>query len=350
MWWLVYISTLVASFCGTYMYVTPHFLSTTEVPVAPLEVDVSVDTPEEIPSVELNTQVLFVGDIMLGRAVETRMDIEGQSYPFLGTRELLSSPDITVGNFEGVVSAVHEKAEPMTFSFSIKESSLAYLGTVGFDILSLANNHSDDYGSSSVAYMRTRCELYTIDCRGSAIGLAEHSILVREVNGKKIGFLFLHTLYRDPDLSVLSTLLNTLNATSDIQIAYVHWGDEYKLRHNDTQESLAHTLIDGGVDVVIGHHPHVVQDIELYEGKPIFYSLGNFIFDQFFDDEVTQMIAVRMDIGTTTITYSPIPLTSKNTRSQPHVMSEVESHDLINRIFTNIPVESKSGNQIVVPF
>ena len=336
--------------CTFLVFVT--LKSTTDIPVIAQvtePTDVPIPHAEEIAIPALS--LLFVGDIMLGRVVETLMNRNGLLYPFQGIQELLLEPNITIGNFEGVVTPVHEHAKPMTFAFSIKDSFLEHLSTVGFDILSLANNHSNDYGPSARAYMRSRCDVYKINCIGVPTGLDETSTFVQKIDGRRVGFIFIHTLYGEPDENKLRELTFKLSAESDVQIAYVHWGEEYELSHNRNQEAFAETLIDSGLDAVIGHHPHVVQDIALYKGKPIFYSLGNFIFDQYFSDAVTQMIALSMNIGVDTITYDIVPLTSKTTRSQPHLMEDAEGKLLFSRIFNGIlqnqGVNAQDG-QIVV--
>lgn len=312
--------------------------STTDMPVVEQIVPVLIDNPAQDmnDSTTSNPRLLFVGDIMLGRVVETLIDKNGHSYPFLGVEALLREPDSTIGNFEGVVTPVHEQAKPMTFAFSIKDSFLEHLKIVGFDVLSLANNHSNDYGPSARAYMHSRCDFYDIHCIGIPRGLDEASTLVQEINERKIGYVFLHTLYGEPSANELNEIIQNLRSKTDVQVAYVHWGEEYELLHSTAQETLAQTLIDAGIDAVIGHHPHVVQDIALYKGKPIFYSLGNFIFDQYFSEDVTQMIAVSMNIGSSTVAYQVTPLSSTNTRSQPHMMSETEKEVLFSRIFEGI--------------
>ncbi len=280
--------------------------------------------------------VFFVGDIMLGRAVETKMESYGTSYPFEGILEDVFRPDVTIGNFEGVVTETHVHTPPFTFRFSIKSEYLTLLKSIGFDVLSLANNHSLDYGTTSLAYMRTLCGEVGIACGGSPMNTDEYQTLVKNVGTQTAGIIFLHTLYGQPDTETLISKLAELRETTDVQIAYVHWGEEYMLTHNASQEKLAHILIDNGVDVVVGHHPHVVQDIELYSGKPIVYSLGNFIFDQYFSDEVQEMIGVYMSITDESIQYTIVPFTSSITKSQPHHMEEKDATVLLNRIFTPI--------------
>lgn len=281
-------------------------------------------------------ELLFVGDVMLGRAVESRMEKEGMFYPFQHVQELLMAPDMTIGNFEGIVSVEHVQTPSMGFQFSIKREYLTLLKYIGFDILSLANNHSNDFGVEALTYTRELCRELDISCAGSSTQFDTHNIVIKEFDTKKIGFIFLHTLYQKQDTALLASVLNELRSESDIQIAYIHWGDEYVLTHTDTQKQLAEFLIDYGVDAVVGHHPHVVQDIALYKNKPIFYSLGNFIFDQYFSNAVQEGLGVQMKIEAEKITYTLIPFSSKEVRNQPTRMQESDSEILFSRILKNI--------------
>ncbi len=270
------------------------------------------------------TTMLFVGDIMLGRAVETLIEREGIAYPFYGVKDILPAYDITVGNFEGVVSLTHVQTPSMGFQFSIKDEYLEYLSRAGFDILSLANNHSLDFGTTSLVHTRTLCTAYGIVCAGTPIGVNGFSTFTKAIGDMKIGFFFLHTLYGAPTENEIANRAATLRDESDIQFAFVHWGEEYEPRHSDEQEALARILIDHGIDAVVGHHPHVVQDVALHQGKPIFYSLGNFIFDQYFSADVQRMLALGVSIEDETLRYSLIPLSSEESRSQPRPMNEHE--------------------------
>ena len=101
-------------------------------------------------------------------------------------------------------------------------------------------------------------------------------------------------------------------------IVLIHWGTEYSLKSSPAQQSLAHQLIDAGADLIIGHHPHVVQDIEQYNDKLIFYSLGNFIFDQYFSNEVQQGLLVGLEFQDKQLVFDLLPIQSK--LSQPFLM------------------------------
>lgn len=285
--------------------------------------------------------LLFVGDIMLARAVETRMKQFGIDYPFTAFGDTLTSPDVTIGNFEGTVSPVHYHTPDFTFHFSVKPEYLAYLKTAGFDVLSLANNHTLDFGTTSLAHTRALCEAYGLTCGGEPKGLSPLSKKVVEAGTHRVGILFIHTLYGAPSTSTLKTYIEKLSAESDVQVAYVHWGEEYVLTHNAAQEKLAKVLVDGGVDAVIGHHPHVVQDVALYKDKPIIYSLGNFVFDQFFSDDVQQMMGVAMKITDTEITYTLVPFSSIDTRSQPHHADAETATALRERILSTQSADSR---------
>ena len=311
--------------------------------VAPLEAVSSTTDPAEL---------FFVGDIMLGRAVESRMEAEGLQYPFLYTESLLSAPDISIGNFEGVVTSEHVHAPSMTFQFSIRDSYLRHLEAIGFDVLSIANNHSADYGEAETNYMRARCNELTLPCIGDAKSFGPNSVLVRTINDVDIAFVALHTTWGTLDTVAVTDAVQALASTTDMQIAYVHWGDEYVLTHNPSQQALAEQLIDAGVDVVIGHHPHVVQDVALYKGKPIFYSLGNFIFDQYFSQDVQEGAGVRMNIYTDHVVYTLVPFTSIDSRNQPRQMQEGDRARLLERVLSPIqgyPVVDFRAGSIVVP-
>lgn len=297
-------------------------------------------------------QIFFVGDIMMGRDVETRMEKYGYAYPFAGVQDIILNADISIGNFEGTVSEIHEQTPLFAMKFSIKPEYLAYLKTVGFDVLSLSNNHSLDYGSSSLMYTRTLCESYALLCAGSPNTLNSYSTQVVSVDEKKVGIIFLHTLITEPDTQSLKRILAELSERSDIQVAYIHWGEEYELTHNKTQEQFAQVLIDNGVDAVIGHHPHVAQDIGFYKGKPIFYSMGNFIFDQYFSDDVQEMYGINMAIHDKFVVYTVIPMSSALSRSQPHRMSYNSQKPFFKRLFAKITYEGGvdvEGGIITVP-
>lgn len=299
-----------------------------------------------------DTTIFFVGDIMLGRRVERIIEEKGMNFPFEGMLDLLRAHDLTVGNFEGTSPLVHVPTKELTFQFSIRPEYLRNLKHVGFDVLSLANNHSYDHGRSGYEHTLEICTESSLLCAGDAYTVGTSSMSAITVGDTRIGFIFLHTLFHEPEAVEVMNALHELTQRTDVQIAYVHWGTEYELSHSGSQAVLARTLIDSGADAVIGHHPHVVQGVEIYNSRPIFYSLGNFVFDQYFNDDVMEGLAISMRIREYDIEYTLIPVTTLGTRSQPHIMEQKNAHVLINRVLQDV-TESEcvdtEGGVITVP-
>jgi gamma-polyglutamate biosynthesis protein CapA len=264
--------------------------------------------------------LLFTGDIMLGRRVEELMEEHGDSFPFTYIETYVRKATRAVGNFEAAAPEKHVRTPLNVLRLSVPPSGFSALQNAGFDILSLSNNHSMDYGIEGFEHTRATCDEANLSCFGNPLTPDATSIHYEKIGDTQIGILALHTLAEDPSTSTLEVLLTEMKKSSDVQFAYIHWGDEYVLTHNASQERLAHFLIDEGIDAVIGHHPHVAQDVELYDGKPIFYSLGNLIFDQYFSGDVEEGYMVEARFKKGNIVYTLIPIESHTERSQPRLM------------------------------
>lgn len=271
--------------------------------------------------------MLFVGDIFLGRNVEQLIEAYGPEYPFLNTSTLLESVDVTIGNFEGAIPKVHVPTPSKSFVFSVQKSYLSLLQNTGFDILSLANNHAHDFGDDGLVHTRASCVEFSLNCIGEPYGLSDISSTVTSAGDTQVGILALQAIERNPKHDELEARVNALEGQSEVQIAFVHWGTEYEATHNELQQELAEWLIDAGVDAVVGHHPHVIEPVVFYKDRPIFYSLGNFVFDQYFSEEVQTGLALRFLFQKDQITVTPIPVSSVATKSQPEVLP-VDARDV----------------------
>lgn len=276
---------------------------------------------------------LFTGDVFLGRAVERIMQREGTSYPFIGIAPLLQRSDIAVGNFEAAVPEVHDETPAYTFRFSVRREYMPVLREQGFDVLSLANNHTNDFGKEGLFHTRAVCNASDLSCVGDPLEANEYSAGVFHAGDASVGILALHTLFSIPSREELVPIIEEMGGEDVIRVAYVHWGVEYDETHSTVQAALAHLLIDLGMDAVIGHHPHVVQDIEMYKGKPIFYSLGNLIFDQYLSKGTETGLIVQMKVEEETIRYTLVPVSSIETPSQPHVMNIDERDAFVEELF-----------------
>ena len=295
--------------------------------------------------------LLFVGDIMLDRNVEGLIDKNGPFYPFQRISQFLRGVDIVFGNLEGPIVAKPLGPIPHTMVFSFPPDVAETLALVKFDILSLANNHGLDMGQRGLEETREFLAEKGLVPLGSP-GKCDGSFSW-EKDGIK--FFSLNKVYNPYCKSedIFQAIKSARAASPDLFIIIsVHWGEEYKLVNNSYQRKLAEEIIDAGADLIIGHHPHVVQNIDIYKGKLIFYSLGNFIFDQYFSKETQEGLAVGLELGTVPIrgqsprlVYRLFPIQSH--LSQPFLMGESQAkeflEDLAARSSKELSHEIKNG-------
>lgn len=283
---------------------------------------------EEETATDKKQAVSFVGDIMLARNVEYLMRAYGHFYPFAELPEHQEEAYL-VGNFEGAVPKKHVPTQSMQFSFSIHPDFIAGLREYGFTHLGLANNHAYDFGVDDFRHTEALLEDSSFDVFGDPGSLSTSSVALLELDGGTVALVGIYALYQKPSTEAIGDVFAYADAISDVQIAYVHWGEEYVPIHNDFQETLAHALIDAGADAIIGHHPHVVQDIGLYKGSPIFYSLGNFIFDQYFSEEVQTGLMATFSFDSDMLRFELVPATSIGTRSVVRHMAGYERDEFL---------------------
>lgn len=270
---------------------------------------------DEVPK---DDEIRFVGDVMLARHVETLMARYGSSYPY----QNLNRDDMAfwIGNFESTVLDDHKKTEDFKLNFSVDKQHLTALKDFGFTHLSLANNHTFDYGPSG--YEETVNNLNNFEVFGNPTTINENSVSYVAFNNLTVGIIGIHATNSNYDLQQLINVVNIMSKNSDVQIAYIHWGNEYELTHNSFQSKFAAELIGEGIDAIIGHHPHVVQDIEIIENKPVFYSLGNFIFDQYFNEEVQTGLVLSLTVDNKFLYFELIPVSTKEQTAAPKLMNE----------------------------
>jgi len=224
--------------------------------------------------------LIAVGDIMLGRYCNVQMLKQKDfRYPFLKTADLTSSADIAFGNLEAPL-VENCPTTPTGMIFCARPEAIQGLKFAGFDILSLANNHILNYGQKGLE--QTQSFLSSSNILYTPLS-SSNNLAIKQVNNTKFGFLSFD-LVTYPQTSPLS-LISQISPTVDILIVSLHWGVEYQKTPTSQQKDLAHQIIDSGAKVILGHHPHVIQPVEEYKGGLIFYSLGNFVFDQPWSEE-----------------------------------------------------------------
>lgn len=262
--------------------------------------DTSIDSEAESAKPDAqepkeDVTILFAGDLFLTDILQEKYDRNGISAA--AAPELLDvtrGADIFMLNQEFPFGTTGEAVEDKEYTFRVDPKYVSVLPELGADIVTLANNHMLDFGREPLRETLSALDGAGILHVGAGLNLAEASALKTiEAGGWTIGFLGAtrvipeHSwtasrsnsgLFTTYDPTKLLEEIQAAKETCDYVVVYVHWGVERNTEPEDYQKTLARQYIDAGADAVIGAHPHVLQGIEYYHGKPIFYSLGNFVF------------------------------------------------------------------------
>jgi poly-gamma-glutamate synthesis protein (capsule biosynthesis protein) len=250
-------------------------------------------------AVEDAARVAFVGDVMLAETEGTgRLAAHGGD-PLAQVRRLLSDADLRVANFESSAGTKGKPDPEKPFSFRTAQSALIGFASV-FEAAGLANNHAGDFGREDFVETLTALRKAGATTFGGGKDPSEaHRAAIFERHGVRIALLgYLDFFPRwfsaapgkpgvawlDEDQAALDIAQARADG-ADVVVVIPHWGTEHEPRANVRQRRIARALLDVGADAVIGGHPHVVQDYEIYQGKPIVYSLGNFVFDGFEEED-----------------------------------------------------------------
>lgn len=271
--------------------------------------------------------VLFVGDIMLDRNVfVAEQRAKDWAHPFLLAAPVLDAVDLRVANLEGPITttpfSMKRAHEEIRFTFNPK-----FIPELAkhFDVVSLANNHTLNFGVEGLASTKKYLQENNVAWFGDPQN-RENSIATTTVRGGfKIALMGYLGLYDKNEIGfkkVLATI-QQLRPGADYVVVVPHWGVEYISTPTDLQVRQAHAFVDAGADAVIGGHPHVVESNEIYKGKKIYYSLGNFIFDQYFSSETMHGLGVRVDL------------------------TRAGENNLVQEKFTELPVEINAQSQPV---
>jgi poly-gamma-glutamate synthesis protein (capsule biosynthesis protein) len=251
-------------------------------------------TAPHAPPVPRQQKLLFVGDIMLSRSVGRKMAAEQDwTHPFEKIASTLRAADLTFANLECPISDKGRDRHHL-YSFRADPRAIEGLKFAGFDVVSLANNHADDWGPAALMDTVERLRAAGIRPVGAgANDLDAHYPAVVNLHGVRLAFLAYVEIppesatagpaspgvaWLEPDRVMED--IRFARRLADVVIVSLHWGIEYQRKPQRRQVEMAHEMIDAGADLVVGSHPHVVQPLEQYHGHWIAYSLGNFIFDQ----------------------------------------------------------------------
>lgn len=313
---------------------------------------------------------LAVGDIMLSRNVAGTMSKNNKNadLPFTGLKNLLSSTDFNFGNLESPFSGTDSFNPTGSLVFNAPTWTLSGLINANFKVLNLANNHAMDQGKDGIFYTKKLLTDKNIIAIGVGNTLTEAwKGGVYETNGIKIGFIGAsysslndggvatnNYVARIEDTAKLKASIKELKTKSDFIVVTMHAGTEYTRTPNTTQTAFARAAVDSGADIVIGAHPHWAQTFEKYKDKYIFYSLGNFIFDQEWSQDTKEGLTLKITLnkdgacvpppggacgsdiqgnssGTTIKEIELIPIILEN-YSTPRIANDIEKKSILKKI------------------
>jgi poly-gamma-glutamate synthesis protein (capsule biosynthesis protein) len=287
------------------------------------------------PAKSLQLSVAAVGDVMMAGSALSVILAKGIDYPFDSTRAALQKADIAIANLEapfGTSGSPFNK----TFTFRVPPAFAPGLVNAGFDVVNLANNHILDYGLSP--FFQTLQILDSLGIAACGAGANRDSaeagtVLIR--NGWKVAFLGFSLTYPEQFWAAsdkpgtafaeegrIVQRIDSLRSKVDLIVVSFHWGKELQTFPEPYQRSFAHAAIDAGADLVLGHHPHVPQGFELHKGKPIAYSLGNFVFgsESASCRESVLFVATFDSAGFVRADVIPVSVNYKKVQYQPRML------------------------------
>gem|GEM_PF-424972 len=280
--------------------------------------------------------IAAVGDLMLGSHVIPIVESEGVTYPFQRTGHYLKSADIAIANLEAPFTTRGEPFEKK-FTFKVPPEFSTGLKLGGIDVVNIANNHIMDFGEDGL--ISTMITLDTVGVKYSGAGMnldyAEKPAIIN-VADKTVAFLGYSmtfptefyakkdssgTAYPDPER--LRSVLNYWRDKVDFIVTSFHWSAEKLETPKQYQIDFAHLAIDSGADLVLGHHPHLLQGLEIYKNRLIAYSLGNFSFGSYSGSAVDSIIlkVYLCESGLYSAHCIPINVDNRKVEFQPRIMN-----------------------------
>lgn len=280
--------------------------------------------------------LFFAGDVVLSNHIETQV---GDKFDYVfGRWNEVDTSAIFMFNFEHPITTAKRKVEK-EYNFKMHPKYLRTLHHGRVTLVNAANNHIADYGIAGIDDTMNYLDSAGIRYVGIGKNLEEaRRPVIIEKNGKKIGFLGYHGGGKFAATRTRTGLapryepyiiedVERLRPQVDYVVVNFHWGTELAEKPDHSQIALAHHVIDAGADLIVGHHPHVLQGVETYKGKTIAYSLGNFIFGgNFRDSYPTAVLKVTLADAEPAVELVPVSVT----HWQPHVSDDATRTNVLN--------------------
>ncbi|MCJ7630499.1 MAG: CapA family protein, partial [Longimicrobiales bacterium] len=292
-------------------------------------------------------RLMFVGDVMIGRWIGELIEKYGSEYPLQPAHPFLRGADIAFGNLESPLTTAPYLRRG--YNLVANPAHVSSLVLAGFDVMGLGNNHITDHGSVGITQTVQTLEEAGIAYVGAGTAITEaHRSWIGEMSSVRVAYLAYDSTWGSvpatesragsahPGDRVIADV-GRARQEADIVVVSVHWGQEYESLPNKQQQGYALQLARAGADIIVGHHPHVVQPLEWLSvpGRDsptlLAYSLGNFIFDQEFSEETSESAILDCEVGPEGVRNARlIPVHIRHGQARP--VSSRQSEDVLSRL------------------
>ncbi len=305
--------------------------------------------------------LIAAGDLMVGSWVKEEIRRNGYDYPFRQIQPLLKEADLVFANLEAPFGTRGTPVEK-TYTFLVDTALVGVLKAGRVNLVSIANNHILDYGEEALQETMQLLKRQGIAFGGAGRNLTEaRRAALLQIKGTKIALVAYSLTFPKsfwatdssagacfPSHTFVYRDIQKLKRENDLVIVSCHWGEELRETPKPYQVKLAHRLINAGADVVLGHHPHVVQGIEVYRGKIIAYSLGNFIFGSYSENVRDSMILSLKFAGNEFLSGKVFPLWvyNREVNFQPRLLEGNARTRFLEKL-NNLSRELNSGRDVI---
>jgi poly-gamma-glutamate synthesis protein (capsule biosynthesis protein) len=293
------------------------------------------------PMAATTTHLLFVGDMMFDREIAKHATAHGPESLFANIERLFLGNHAVIGNLEGTITNKPSVAarDYSVLHFTFNPLFAALLEKMGVTAVSLANNHALDFGGDGYRQTLQYVQQAHIASFGSPRNDMNLSTQLT-VQGKKLCLVGYHDLFVPNDTPIVQEIKN-IRPDCGLVVVFTHWGVEYQISATARQKMLAHHFIDAGADIVIGAHPHVVEPIEIYKNKAIFYSLGNFVFDQKLSFATEHGLAVQVEYNDDMTRFTLVPTALVD--DEVHIAPAAEAEKVLQVAGNSLSADMRSA-------
>ena len=292
---------------------------------------------------------LFLGDLMLDRDTRTLIRRKNPDFITEKIQRLFWSQDYNIANLEGSITdsptvsvgTTPEEKSHFAFTFDPQESGI-FLKNNRINLVNIGNNHILNFKLEGLEETKNNLAANGVEYFGNP--LEADNYWLKNIRGLKVA-LVSYNQFSGIGAETTANLIKNVKTKSDFVAVYAHWGTEYQLKENESQRKKAHMFVDAGADMVIGSHPHVVEPLEVYKNKIIFYSLGNFVFDQYFSEDTKTLLSVAVTLDQNGLEIALVPL-YQNRNGQIELAPEQKRQTLLERLADDSTADDATKQEI----